>query len=178
MKFVEQGESDNVGLTELGQILEPCLSRSLDMDGIHQIEDTVSIITTLIYFSPNNPTSVSNEMWSLFPQLLRAATGKEDDQKGGFGIKSLDKICKTIEIYVMKDKNGLLESNEKEEATRVQSILNFAKRCFEINRHAQSHAQGAPVVRVLLALLENMRKLIDNDMPQIITLILQELLIQ
>ena len=114
-------------------------------------------------------------MWSLFPQLLWAAKGSEDDQKGGFGFASLPKICETIQIYIMKDPSSLLETNENQEVTRLQSILIFAKRCFEIIKQTESYAQGAPVLKVLLALLENMRKLIDSELPQIITLIVQEI---
>lgn len=74
----------------------------------------------------------------------------------------------------------MLTVGEDQEKTHLQLSFHFIQRCLEVNRNSQdSYLDGQAIMNYIIAILENLRcngqGLMDNDFPQLISFVLDEL---
>ena len=54
--------------------------------------------------------------------------------------------------------------------------INFARKCFAINRNSDDYLDGVVVLGVIISMFENMHGKLDKDLDKILELIMDELL--
>lgn len=65
-----------------------------------------------------------------------------------------------------------------EGATRLGTLIKFVYKCLELNRPGQYYANNIEIVTVLVAMFENMPGKLDNDLPDLLSLLFDELMHQ
>lgn len=64
---------------------------------------------------------------------------------------------------------------EGQEKSYLHLTYQFINRCLNVNRNSEDGQDGIGIMNFMIALLENMQGLIDNDLPHLINIIVEEL---
>jgi len=101
--------------------------------------------------------------------------GGDGDEEGGFGFEFVNQICVALKNYIARDPNGMMKVGEGQEKTHLGLIYHFIQRCLAVTRNGKDYLDGIAVVSVIVAMFENMHNLLDNDLPQLLTFLVDEL---
>ena len=69
----------------------------------------------------------------------------------------------------------MMKVGEGQTKTHLGLIHHFIKRCLHVTRNGNDFLDGIAVMSVVVAMFENMHNLLDNDLPQLLTYLLEEL---
>lgn len=93
----------------------------------------------------------------------------------GFGFDYVTRVCIAVKNYVSRDPDGMMKIGEGQTKSHLALIYNFIHRCLELNRNGIDDADGIAIVNIIVAMFENMHGKLDNDLPQLLTFLLDEL---
>lgn len=161
-------------LTQIEHIMYPCLLHSLTADGLDSIEEGVDCISMFLYYGYKDKP-VSAEMWKLFPQLLYVCAGNDGDMEGGFGFEYVNQIVIALKNYFSRDQNGILSVGEGQQKSHLHLTYHFITRCLHVNRNSSDGCDGVAVMGLIIAILENMQGKIDSDIPNLLQILIEEL---
>ena len=68
--------------------------------------------------------------------------------------------------------------NDKYKASYIDLTLDYIKRCIEVNRKENYTFDSVGVISILIEMLFNMTQKIDDRIPQILTIVINELVHQ
>jgi hypothetical protein len=138
------------------------LMYSLTPDGLDAIEDSLDCIAMILYHGKE----VSHAMWKIFPQLLFLVCGNEDDPDGGYGFEYISQIAVSIQNFISKDPRTFLTVYEGE--TFIARTFRFIERALKINSTSEHMLDGVVIMKVLMAMLENLKGQIDEAIPHVL----------
>lgn len=113
-------------------------------------------------------------MWKIFPQLLYIVSGDEDPD-GGYGFEYLSQIAVSIQNYIAKDPVKFLQVGEGQTETYIGLTFKFVEKALAINRDSGDKVDGIVIMKILIAMLENLQGKIDEAIPYIIKICMSEL---
>lgn len=157
-------------LARIEQLALPMLMYSLTPDGLDAIEDALDCIAMLLYHG----AAVSPGMWKLFPQLLFLVCGNDSDPDGGYGFEYISQIAVAVQNFVAKDPATFLTNGGTGE-TFIARTFKFVERGLKINESSEHQLDGVVLMKVLIALLENLPARIDEALPYLLRLCLAQL---
>ena len=102
-RIIDAIQKDKNLLTQVENIVYPCLLHSLTADGLDSIEEGIECITMFIYYGYKDEGKISPNMWTLFPQLLYVCAGEDGDMDGGFGFEYITQIVVALKNYISRD---------------------------------------------------------------------------
>lgn len=115
-------------------------------------------------------------MWKLFPQLLYVICGDEKDPDGGYGFEYISQIAVSLQNYISKDPVTFLTIGEGQTKTYIALTFNFVERALKINSTTENMIDGVVVLKVLIAMLENIgENRIVDALPYIVNICLEQL---
>lgn len=144
----------------------PILMYSLTPDGLDSIEDALDCISMVLYHGPTG--RVSAGMWKLFPHLLYLVNGDEADPDGGYGFEYISQIATAIQNYISKDPATFLSVGQGQTQTYIALTFKFVERALRINATSEHMLDGIVVMKVLIAMLENLQGRIDEALPYVL----------
>lgn len=147
---------------------------SLTPDGLDAIDDGLDCINVFVYYACDNETRVPNELWKLLPQMLYIVAGNADDVDGGFAHEYLGQVCIILQNFVCKDPTTFMSIGEGQTETYFELTFKFVQRILVINHNSIHKQDGVTVLRVVIALLENLPGQIDHALPLLVGMILAE----
>ncbi len=147
------------------------LMYALTPDGLDAIEDALDCIAMILYHG----AAVSPDMWKLYPQLLFLVCGNENDPDGGYGFEYISQIAVSIQNFISKDPNTFLSASEAGGQTYIERTFRFVERGLKINESSEHQLDGVVLMKVLIAMLENLPGRIDQAVPYILKIILEQL---
>lgn len=174
-RILDAIQNDQALLLQVEDIIYPCLLHSLTPDGLDAIEEGIDCITMLVYHLYKNDRPISNRLWKLFPQLLYVCAGEDGDMEGGYGFEYVNQITDALKNYVSRDPEGMLKLGEDQTKSHLHLTFHFIVRCLAVNRNGEGHLDGVTIMGFIVALLENLSGKLDQDLPQILTFLLDEL---
>jgi hypothetical protein len=118
---------------------------------------------------------VSGYLWKLFPQLMYVICGEPSDNDGGYGYEYLSLITVCLQNYISKDPTTFLSIGEGQTQTYIALTFNFIQRSLYINSNSSHKVDGITVMKVIIAMLENLKDKIDEALPIIINICVKEL---
>lgn len=95
--------------------------------------------------------------------------------EGGYGFEYVNQIADALKNYVSRDPEGMLKVPEGETKSHLQLTFHFIVRCLAVNRNGEGHLDGVTIMGFIVALLENMSGKLNQELPQILTFLLDEL---
>lgn len=95
--------------------------------------------------------------------------------EGGYGFEYVNQIADALKNYVSRDPEGMLKVPEGETKSHLQLTFHFIVRCLAVNRNGEGHLDGVTIMGFIVALLENMAGKLNQELPQILTFLLDEL---
>lgn len=154
-------------LLKIEEIIMPVLMYSLTPDGLDSIEDALDCIAMILYHGPTG--RVSARLWKIFPQLLYLVCGDEKDPDGGYGFEYISQIAVSLQNFISKDPATFLQVGEGQTQTHIAMTFKFVERSLKINATSEHMLDGVVVMKVLIAMLENLSGgRIDEALPYIL----------
>lgn len=95
--------------------------------------------------------------------------------EGGFGFEFVGLICTVLKNYVARDPEGMMRVGVDQEKSHLQLTYHFLVRCLAVNRNSSEFGDGVAIMGLIVAILENMQGRLDQDLPQILTFLTDEL---
>ena len=114
-------------------------------------------------------------MWKVFPHLLFLVNGDENDPDGGFGFEYISQIAVSIQNFISKDPNTFLQIAEGRGKTHIEMTFGFIMRALKINETSEHMLDGVVVMKVLIAMLENLKGRIDEALQYILKICIGQL---
>ena len=94
-RVINATQSDEALLLQVEAVVYPCLLHSVSVDGFDSIEEGLDCITMLLHYAhKTNP--ISDNLWTIFPQLLFITVGHEGEDEGGLGFEYVAQIVTTL----------------------------------------------------------------------------------
>jgi len=69
----------------------------------------------------------------------------------------------------------MFKIGEGQTKSHLHLTFHFIVRCLAVNRNGEGHLDGVTIMGFIVALLENLSGKLNNDLPQILTFLLDEL---
>lgn len=160
-------------LRRIEDIIFPILAQSLTPDGLDAIEDSLDCIALILYHGSDG--QVSPNMWKLFPQLIYVICGDDKDPDGGYGFEYLNQISVSFQNYIAKDPKTFLTIGEGQTQTYIGLTFKFLERALAINRNSPAKLDGIVLMKVLIAMIENLKGMIDEALPFVLKICVAEL---
>jgi hypothetical protein len=76
---------------------------------------------------------------------------------------------------VSRDPDGMMAIGVDQEKSHLQLTYHFLQRCLKVNRNGSSYLDGIAIMGLIVAILENMQGRLDQDLPQILKFLIDEL---
>lgn len=114
-------------------------------------------------------------MWNLFPQLIFTIGGDPRDPDGGFGFEYLSQIAICIQNFISKDPNTFLSIGQGQTQTYIAQTFNCIERALYVNGNSVHKLDGIVIMKIIIAMLENLQNRIDEAMPYILRICVNEL---
>ena len=100
--------------------------------------------------------------------------GNDDDIDGGFAFEYLAQVVTVIQNFISKDPETLLSVGEGQEQTYLELCFKFIQRVLVINQKGVHKQDGVMILRVVIALFENLVGQIDFALPNLVGMLLAE----
>ncbi|CDW76775.1 UNKNOWN [Stylonychia lemnae] len=159
-------------ILKVEEFVYPMLLHTLTPDGLDSIEDGLDCIALILYHGSVN--GVSKNMWKIFPQLIYIICG-ENDPDGGYGFEYLSQVCVSIQNYIAKDPNSFLSIGEGQTQTFIAITFQFVEKTLKMNKESPDQLDGIVIMKVLIAMLENLKGRIDEALQYILKICIEEL---
>lgn len=101
--------------------------------------------------------------------------GRANDIDGGFAHEYLNQAVTAIQNYIAKQTATFLIKHPDQEKTYLEMTFDFVQRILVINQNSKHKLDGVSVLKVVVALFENMPGQIDAILPNIVGMLLAEL---
>ena len=174
-RIVEAINKDKEGLATILPIIYPILMHSLTPDGLDAIDEGLDVINIFVYYACDRTTGVPPVMWKLLPQMMYMVAGNGDDVDGGYAFEYLGQVCICIQNFINKDPRTFLLVGEGQTETFFELAVKFVQRVLVINSHGTHKQDGVTILRVVIAILENLPREIDHALPHMVGMLLAEL---
>jgi hypothetical protein len=69
----------------------------------------------------------------------------------------------------------MMMTGETQQRNNLQLTIDFARKCFAINRESDDYLDGVVVLGVIISMFENMHAKLDQDLDKILEVITDEL---
>ena len=148
---------------------------SLTPDGLDCIEEGLDCINIFIYYACDQENRVPVELWKLLPQMMFISGGNADDIDGGFAFEMLGQVAICLQNFIAKDPQGFMSVGEGQTETYFELAFKFVQRILVINANSTHKQDGVTIMRVLIAILENLPGQIDMALPNLVGMLLAEL---
>ena len=139
-------------IKKIEEISLPMFMFGLTPDGMDSIEDALDCITMILYHGNH----VSERMWKVYPQLLYLVCGDDKDPDGGYGFEYISQIGVALQNFISKDPETFLKVGEGQTQTYIAMTFRFVDRALMINVTSEHMLDGICVMKVLIAMLENL----------------------
>lgn len=146
----------------------------LTPDGLDVIDDGIDCTNIYIYYACDRETRVPAELWKLFPQMIYMVAGNENDVDGGFAFEYLAQVTTCIQNFISKDPATLLTVGEGQTSTYLELCFKFIQRVLVMNQNSVHKQDGVTILRVMIALFENLVGQIDFALPNMVGMLLAE----
>lgn len=174
-RILEALNKDKVQLGLVLPIIYPLLMHSLTPEGLDAIDEGLDCINIFVYYACDAENRVPNELWKLLPQMLFIVAGDETDVDGGFGFEFLGQVAVIVQNFVSKDPQGFLSVGEGQTQSFFELTVKFIQRILVNNAQGSHKQDGVTILRVVIAILENLPGQIDNALPVLVGILLAEL---
>ena len=134
------------------------------------IDDAMDCVWTVMHYTG----TISEEWWSLLPQLLKSVVGGPDEIEGGFGYENFG-VLQNYFRNIFKLGQREIFVRKIGDLNYFEITLNSILKVIEISKTSYADSSGAIVCKLLCAMLENLRGLIDEYLPHIIKVIVDEI---
>jgi hypothetical protein len=101
--------------------------------------------------------------------------GDDKDPDGGYGFEYLSQVIISLQNYIAKDPTTFLSVGEGHTQTYIAMTFNFIEKVLKVNADSPDKLDGVIAMKVLLAMVENLRGKIDEAIPYIIKICMQEI---
>jgi hypothetical protein len=101
--------------------------------------------------------------------------GDEKDPDGGYGFEYLSQVAISIQNYIAKDPMTYLSVGENQSQTYIALTFNFVEKVLKINVESPDKLDGIVAMKILIAMIENLRGKIDEAIPYIIKICIEQL---
>lgn len=146
---------------------------TLTPDGLDAIEDGLDCIALVLYHGHQG--NVSPQMWNIFKQLLYIIVGDGTDPEGGYGFEYLSQVTVAIQNYISKDPERFLSVGEGNQETFIALTFKFIERALEINARTEDKLDALVILKILIAMLENLQGRIDEAIQFVVVICMREL---
>jgi len=109
----------------------------------------------------------------MLPQLVFVITGRDDEEEGGYGFEFISTITNCVQNYIAKDPETFLNGTYQEQAYHTY-VLKLVHRVLQINRNSKHKLDGVAVLKIIIAMIENLPGRIDALIPSLFNLTLEE----
>ena len=106
--------------------------------------------------------------------MLYMVAGNDDDVDGGFAHEYLSQVSICLQNYISKDPTTFISVGEGQTETFFELTFKFIQRILVINQNSVHKQDGVTILRVVIALLENLPGQIDFALPQLVGMLLAE----
>ena len=155
-------------LAQLEGVVYPLLAHALTAAGLDAVQDGFDSVALLVYHGQG----VSDQLWKLYPQLLFAVCGEDG---GGFAQEFLAQASVCIQNFIAKDPAQFLGPLPGGTEPIAALTCKFLERCLQINGNSQAKQDGLVVMKLFIAMLENLQGRIDDYLPFIMQACMREL---
>ena len=174
-RILEACNKDKIGLRQILPIIYPILLHSLTPDGLDCIDEGLDCINIFVYYACDRESRVPAELWKLLPQMIYITAGNDNDVDGGFAFEMLGQVAICIQNFIAKDPQTLMSVGEEQTETYFALVVKFMQRILVVNSGSRHKQDGVTVLRVMIALLENLPGQIDAQLPFLVGMLLAEL---
>jgi importin-7 len=140
-------------------------------DALEAIDDTMACETMIMHHWDH----VSEELWSLFPHLVKIIVGGEDEAEGGYGFEYLSCMIDYFRNLIRLGQDQLWVYKVGD-TSYIDMIVNSIHRIIQISKNSYSNADSMLALRIVNALLENLPGRLDNYVPHFIKMITEEII--
>ena len=174
-RIIDSVQKNTELIAKIEEVVYPVLLHSLTPDGLDSIEDSLDCIAMILYHGKQGAISAS--IWKLFAQLLYVVCGEEGEEEhgGGYGFEYISQIAVSLQNYIAKDPDHFLTVGEGQSQTYIALTFKFIECALKINRNSLHKLDGIVVMKVLIAMLENLKGRIDEALPYILKICVSEL---
>ena len=106
--------------------------------------------------------------------MLYMVAGNADDVDGGFAHEYLGQVSVCLQNFVSKDPTTFMSIGEGQTETFFELTFRFVQRILVINHNSTHKQDGITVLRVVIAMLENLPGQIDHALPLLVGMLLAE----
>lgn len=92
--------------------------------------------------------------------------GNDSDPDGGYGFEYISQICVSLQNFISKDPATFLSTYDGE--TFIARTFRFIERSLKINATSEHMLDGVVIMKVLMAMLENLKGRIDEALPHVL----------
>lgn len=139
-------------------------------DALESLEDALECITLVMH----NCKTMTEEIWSMLPQLIRILVGSEEETEGGYGFEYLNCTIDYFRNTIMLGAEELW-TRKVGDTTYFELIVKGLYKIISISKDNYSDSDAILAFRVINSMFENLRGLLDSYMPHFIKLIIEEM---
>ena len=99
----------------------------------------------------------------------------DEDVDGGYGYEYISQIAVSLQNYIAKDPQTFLMVGEGQTQTYIALAFKFVEKALKINRNSMHKLDGIVVMKVLIAILENLKGRVDEAVLYIMRICVSEL---
>ena len=139
-------------------------------NSMEAIDDVMDCLTLVLH----QTGTISEESWSIIPQLLKIVVGGPDEEEGGFGYEYFT----VMETYF----KNIFRLDQREVFTRMSGdityfdlILKSMGRILEISKTSYADGTATIAVNIMTSMLENLKGCIDSYIPHILKIVVEEI---
>lgn len=173
-RIIEAINKDKAGLIAILPIIYPIMMHSLTPDGLDAIEEGLDCINIMVYYAFDRNTRIPAELWKLLPQMMYIVVGNENDVDGGFAFDFLGQVAVCLQNFISRDPETLMTVGEGQTETYFQLAIKFIQQVLVINSKGVHKQDGVTILRVVIAIFENMPGHIDSALPHVVGMLLAE----
>lgn len=179
-RILECVRADAALLLDLEQIIYPCLMLCFKADGLDSFDEGIACTTLLLYHGYKGDQPLSGEMWKLFKQIMDVCNGAEynmEEDEQDFVYDYLDYVAVAIKNFMAKDPKGMMAAlPDGEGQAYFHLTYPLIEKCLEINCGGNERLNcGVAVISIVIAAFENMHGEIDEEVPQLLRYLIDEL---
>ena len=139
-------------------------------DGLESIDDMMACEIMMMY----HWDLVSEELWSLLPHLVKIVIGGEDETEGGYGFEYFNCMIDYFRNIIRIGQDQLW-TRKVGDTWYLDLIVKMIVKVVEISKTSYSDSDAMLAIRIINSLFEHLPGKIDNYLPHLLKIAVQEM---